>query len=1067
MASPEGQALAAMNLDQPAHADRALGAGWGSRHNSDRRGPSHLATLGKTVLLGVLVGPLVGGRVLGATPVPPHSPADAPTTIVAAAGGSVAEKLAAKELRRYIYLRTGELLPMVVSSGAQPEPKPAAGPLIVVGQKDRPEITSLPCDAACKARIAALRPQEYLLKTLRLAERPVLLVAGGDPIGTLYGAYAVAEKLGVRFYLHGDVVSEHQQVFALPELDETRKPLFELRGIQPFHDFPEGPDWWNRDGYKAILGQLPKMGMNFFGLHTYPQGEVGPEPLVWIGPPDAITAAGKVTASYPSRHFSVSNPTGAWGYRPGSTGEYRFGAADLFDRDDYGPDYQRDTSPWNKMEADACNGLFDRMGEMLGDTFAYARMLGIKTCLGTETPLVIPTAVRQRLQAAGKNPADPAVVQEIYEGMLRRIARVHPLDYYWVWTPEGWTWGAVSQQQIDATMADLRSLLAAANKVKPPFTLATCGWVLGPPQTPALFDDFLPKDMPMSCINRTVGNTPVEPGFAKVAGRPKWAIPWMEDDPGLTQPQLWAGRMRRDAADALSYGCSGLMGIHWRTRILAPNVSALAKAAWDQSGWNTSAPVAADGAKPTTPEGVDGGQVASFANNKIDGTEDTPLYQNVRYDLNAYHINVPNGTYDVTLKLCEPAYAEKGRRVFGAKVQGKLLFEHLDIFARVGRNRALDLTAKAVAVTDGSVSIEFVREVEFPCIAAIAIEGKTADSNQFAGAPYQRKINCGGGTYKDYEADLQVTGASSRPRYLPVADFYADWARAEFGSEVARPVAAIFTRLDGQLPRTTDWVSGPGCIRPDASPWAEARKAYGFVDELEAQRSKVNGAGNLERFDYWLNNFRYMRSIAELRCVWARYSAAIDKVKAEKDASAQQRLARELALPLRKELVAVFGAMQTHLLDTVSNAGEMGNVCNWQQQTLPVVLTGPGLELAKLLGEALPADAVPSNEFTGAPRVFVPELRTAISAGESLKLTVIVLGPRPQTAELCWRPLGRGDYAKVPLTHVARGVYSVALPAAALTADFEYYVEASAGQQKLRFPATGAALPQTVVVCEK
>jgi len=94
-------------------------------------------------------------------------------------------------------------------------------------------------------------------------------------------------------------------------------------------------------------------------------------------------------------------------------------------------------------------------------------------------------------------------------------------------------------------------------------------------------------------------------------------------------------------------------------------------------------------------------------------------------------------------------------------------------------------------------------------------------------------------------------------------------------------------------------------------------------------------------------------------------------------------------------------------------------------------------------------------------------VRTAISAGDSLKLTVIVLGPRPQTAELCWRPLGTGAYAKVALTHVARGVYAVELPAAALKADFEYYVEVSADQQKLQFPATGAALPQTVVVCEK
>ena len=45
-------------------------------------------------------------------------------------------------------------------------------------------------------------------------------------------------------------------------------PLFALRGIQPFHDFPEGPDWWNRDQYLAMIGQLPKLRMNFFGLHT-------------------------------------------------------------------------------------------------------------------------------------------------------------------------------------------------------------------------------------------------------------------------------------------------------------------------------------------------------------------------------------------------------------------------------------------------------------------------------------------------------------------------------------------------------------------------------------------------------------------------------------------------------------------------------------------------------------------------------------------------------------------------------------------------------------------------------
>jgi len=1001
-------------------------------------------------------------------------PKAAPVAVVCTEAGTPAERLAAKEVRRYIYLRTGKLLPVV----AKLEAAPPGGVILVTfpckmrldyfGLGEHPDLKPL-------SQIPLVSDQ-YVLKTVEHKGRPLLVLSGGYPVGPLYAAYHLAEHLGVRFYLHGDVIPDGQIALEMPQLDEKAKPLFDHRGIQPFHDFPEGPDWWNADGYKAILGQLPKLRMNFFGLHTYPQGGVGPEPTTWIGTAADVKQDGTVKFAYPSRHFTTGNVTGAWGYRPMKTGDYSFGAAAIFDRDDYAADYMQapagTPAPWTKMSPQQSSELFDRFGTLLKDAFTFARHLGIKTCIGTETPLVIPTAVQERLKAAGKDPKDPAVVQEVYEGMFQRIRLTHPLDYYWFWTPEDWTWGEVKKEQIDATLADFRAAMAAAEKVKAPFTLATCGWVLGPQQDRALFDNTLPKNMPMSCINREVGHAPVEPGFAKVSGRPKWAIPWLEDDPAMIIPQLWAGRMRQDAADALKYGCTGLLGIHWRTRILGPNVSALAQAAWDQSTFNpaTGARVAlasrqwhAAAAKP--PEGPRGGKFAGFPNNPIAETDDDPLYQTVRYDVGAYHLDVPNGKYTVRLQFCEPHYNANQKRVFGVDLQGKRVIDTLDIFRQVGQNKALDYSFKDVEVTDGQLAIEFVYQVEYPCIAAIVVEGPGV----------KRKINCGGPAYQDYAADWPESTAGGRQRFLPCGDFYADWALVEFGPEAAGPIAELFARIDGNLPRPSTWVNGPGGIQPDARPWEEVRKEYAFVDELAGLRPKAGttqraprsgrGAGNLERFDYWLENFRYLRAVGQVNCTWARLNEATKKVQAEKDAEARKRLAREVALPLHKQLVAQVAEVHRHLLATVNTPGALGNVTNWQQHVMPMLIEPSEKQLTKILGADLPADAVPSKEYTGQPRIFVPVVRTCLMAGEALNLQATVLGASPREVVLHWRPLGSGDFTRLPLKHVARGVYAVTLSGDAVAGDLEYYVAAETGSgNTLRFPVTAPELNQTVVV---
>ncbi|MEW6072190.1 MAG: malectin domain-containing carbohydrate-binding protein [Planctomycetota bacterium] len=979
---------------------------------------------------------------------------DGETVIVSPPGASALERLAAKEVRRYAYLRTGELLKIV-------EAVPASGRAVLVAARPAPGIGE----------------EEWSIETEERGGCRVTVVSGGGSVGTLYAAYRLAEKMGVRFYPHGDVVPDAQisLAAALDGADDLGRPLFALRGLHPFHDFPEGPDWWDADAYAAVLAQMAKMGMNFFGLHTYPEGGVGPEPTVWIGPSEELGEGGRIQASYPSRHFTTH--TGGWGYAPKDTGDYLFGARELFAADDHGAPYMRGRAPLPPNAAQ-CDQLFEDFGDLLHEVFGFARRLGIKTCLGTETPLTIPTSTKNRLIAAGKDPNDPAVVRDVYEAMFRRIAARHPLDYYWLWTPEGWTWSGVGQEEIDRTIADLWIAGEALSALGAPFALATCGWVLGPPSDRALFDAALPKDVALSCINRNVGFAAVDPGFAAIEGRATWAIPWLEDDPALIIPQLWVGRTRRDAADALAYGCTGLMGIHWRTRTLAPNMAALAQAAWEQRGWNREAGARYVPEPAEAADGALGGNVAAFPDHAIAGTDEDPVYRTVRWNADGYRLNVPPGTYAVRLMFCEPHYGEAGRRVFGVKLQGEPVIAELDIFARVGQDRALDFTFPAVAVTSGPLSIEFTREVEYPCIAGIVVEG--------AGAT--RRINCGGPAWGGYEADLgqpeYSAGLRGRTRDLPAADLYADWANAEFGPEVGDELALLFTRLDGvpaevrdgsqasRLPRPSTWVGGPGGLQPDPRPWSEVAPQYAFVEEMAALGPRIRGAGARARFDWWLETFRYLRAVGRTCGTWARFDAAMNEARAGADPAAKARLARELALPIRIELVADVAKVHRHLLATVSTPGGLGTVANWQQHLLPGLLEKPGEELAALLRTPLPPSALPAAAYEGPPRLFVPVARTVLESPERggatpPALTVIVLGAEPAEADLRWRPLGEGEYEAKPLERVARGVWRVELPPAALFRDLEYHVRvATADRQILVWPPTAPAQNQTTVVLD-
>jgi hypothetical protein len=499
------------------------------------------------------------------------------------------------------------------------------------------------------------------------------------------------------------------------------------------------------------------------------------------------------------------------------------------------------------------------------------------------------------------------------------------------------------------------------------------------------------------------------------------------------------------------------------------NVSALAGAAWDQS-W---IPASFD-PNPIHPQpekdGALGGSVAVFSS-PVAETDEAPIYQTVRYDLAGYHLAVPDGTYSVTLKFNEPYYDQAGQRVFGVEIQGRPVIEKLDIFARAGKNRALDFTFKNIEVTNGVFRIDFTRQVEFPCIAGIVIDGKRRTGEHLAGQPFTRKINCGGEKFKDYEAD-PVTGApatAGKDRGMPVADFYADFARASFGANVAAAAGAIMAGVDGvKMPKITDWISGPGCVVVNEAPWEDVKRQFDFVEQFAALRAQVRGTGNLERFDYWLNTYRAAQSMAHIGCARGELDRAVAAMKNEKDAARKKQLAAD-ALAVRVSLARAWAqllSLQAALTDT---SGELGTIANLEMQSRRTrhLLDEHDADLVAALGAPLPAAATPSSNFSGAARIIVPTVRTQVEPGESLHLNVIVLDNQPaKSAALFWRRLGRGEYQKVNLKHIARAVYYVALPAA--TEDIEYYISAkTSGGQKLAWPATAPVQNQIVVLSRR
>jgi hypothetical protein len=317
---------------------------------------------------------------------------------------------------------------------------------------------------------------------------------------------------------------------------------------------------------------------------------------------------------------------------------------------------------------------------------------------------------------------------------------------------------------------------------------------------------------------------------------------------------------------------------------------------------------------------------------------------------------------------------------------------------------------------------------------------------------------------------------------MPVADYYADFARAQFGREVGDEAGKIFACTDGEgfRPDMSGWGATWGAqgalqsserradLGTNAGVWSWAPGACNFelqakakgaiIDKLAVLRPRIAGAGNLQRFDYWLNTLRASVAMYEAGAVHGDLRNLVARMTSQKEPVQKKDLAAQ-AVALRIALTKVWDELMRLEILAADTPGELGIIANLERnsRTWDMWLTRFDKQITDVIGEALPASCVPAMSWDGPAMIKMLTIRTSVSQGESLKLKIIALGAA--NVEVHLRPLGQGRWRTIPAAHVARAVYEATLPAA--QDDFEYYITAG---KNLVWPAAAPQLNQTVVI---
>jgi len=117
-------------------------------------------------------------------------------------------------------------------------------------------------------KLPKLSDDGHALKSMKLGERSLLVIAGGSPRAVLWGAYELGWQFGIRYFLFGDLYPTSPRPFTLDGFDSGERELGRTRFSQGLDmASPVGEASWGADELRRHLGQLAKLKIRSVGIY--------------------------------------------------------------------------------------------------------------------------------------------------------------------------------------------------------------------------------------------------------------------------------------------------------------------------------------------------------------------------------------------------------------------------------------------------------------------------------------------------------------------------------------------------------------------------------------------------------------------------------------------------------------------------------------------------------------------------------------------------------------------------------------------------------------------------------